>query len=1155
MLISALFVVMQLNNYVHAQITTSVAATPAEKVCAIGNESAFSVTGNCTANGVQGQESIQNCQWKYVGITAYSDEACTTEDSTIVSATTAADNNWATLKLYTKEVKIKGLKAGTSWVKFRMKYRLDSTSDGTEVISTTPVKIVVKNITLTAPRWLQKGEEGKIEITYDATVFTDGSIELSGLSDLYDIIDSDFVEGVTNNATINPTDGKLTWALTGRTGTKAGKIVVKIKGKNPKESTLTATHSKSDAKAETDVGVFYVDVILGGVEEDKEETTGAFFATKKRASLVLKAEPKSAGETATLLLTGLDLYDSATGDQKNNIRSWNLVSEDLPTSLYVGGSTSSSMKDKVAKLTWKSKDDTAKATAVEVKIKVGNSDEEKSDKKAYLRYYDPIPTPQPDKSKTSVEFTYLPSDLNVGKLKATVGSTIKLLKKNDNSEAMPSQEWDLTTNTGRTDAKTFNGVAKSISSNVIDVSLKHEDTDATDEAKIHIYQLAITSNTKVIDPKLNGAGKIESTFKYSDSITFDGAVWDGANKVKTLTKDNSNWDGKWDNGTNANKFADPKKYQITVKLYKDTAKTKQFDTESIDIYVVRLGIEAIEFNSHDGGIYVPMQFHTTSASINTGLADSTTKWKYDIPWQLSNEGATLNVDQSDGSAALAEDTIYTETFYPKTRSTSQLSTYHNYPICFVKNSKIKIKPTPSKNYVSHIEGTAKEGTIPSDAPDIYLKVKRKKPDTSYGTEKTTTNKISAGTAVEIELDDLVKNSVGNETIEFEYNWFYKNGTTNINIPGNFKSTHKCYTIVDTPHTPWGIATGNEYPWLAVIDVATSSKMAEGIICNNTDLKPLYTKMEKAINELEGDFGKESSNLIYDLYGGGPNYCYSANTVDYLCMSNFLLFLKSDKTPEKSMLQNKNVTNNVVNCADCALLLKAFTNIIGGNLQCGQMVRHFSLNPIVPIGNSQFSAFVQRNSGFFRMHVVTISEAIFNDSSKIYDSCLKLGTPDPTKCTLGFNATTNNCKLSDGLSFFDSTNCTISNIEYNISSGGNGTCVVTRTNSAAYNGISASYIIEATSNTTFKIIRDNTIITVLSPVSGMPIDLVGTVGTVTAIDGFEILITNGTLPFDVNDKFKFSTTYNYNFYKPSLATPGQNGRRRCNWGAAITFNLQ
>ncbi|MDR1484381.1 MAG: hypothetical protein LBT09_06120 [Planctomycetaceae bacterium] len=1157
-LILALFIVMPLNNFAHAQITTSVVATPTEKTCAIGNENGFNVTGSCMANGLQLQESIQNCQWKYVSVTAYSDETCTTIDSTIVSATTTADTEWANTKSYAKDVKIKGLKAGTSWVKFRMKYRLNGTDNGTEITSITPVKIIVKNITLTAPRWLQKGAEGTIEITYDTTAFTEGTIELNGLSDLYEIIDSDSA-GITNNATSTPPNVTLSWNIANRTGDKSGKIVVKIKGKNPKESKLIAKHSKSDAKAETDVGVFYVDIILGGVAEDKEESPGVFFAEQKRASLELKAEPKSAGETVTLSLTGLDLYDGETSDTKNTKRTWNLATENLPTGLYVGGKVSSSMRDKEAKLTWKSKNDTAKVTAVSVQVKIGKTEEEKNDKKAFVRYYAGYSIgDMPDKGKTIIEFKYYPSDLDYGTLKPTVGDKVQLFEGSAeftiNNNNNNNTKWTLPLTNA---TKSLTCTAQSFADNDIKVSLEHDETDAQDEGLISVYQLDLAKNTKVFDPKLSNTAKIETILKYPDSITSDIAVYDGGTIVKTLTKTNPNWDGKWDNGTNANKIADPKKYTIKTKLYKDIAKTKEIDSDEADVYTVRLGIEKIEFASHGGGIYVPMQFHTTRADVNSGLSTAATKWKYDAAWQLSNEGTTLNIDKSDGSEAIVESTIYTETFYPKmtTAATPTRSTYYNYPICYVKNSKIKIKPTMSDNYVSHITSNPATGTLPTGTPDIFLKVK-KKTSTGYGTEKQSTNKITSGTTVELDLDDTVKNSVGNETIEFEYNWFYKDGTKGIQIPGNFKSTHKCYAIVDTPHKPWGITTG-EIPWLAVVDIATSNKMAEGVTCTTADLKPLYIKMEKAINELSGSIGGKPSSLKYDTNRGGMNYTkftnrLAINTPVEFRLANFMLFLKNDYEFNKVRLFTfissstpHYRTPNIVNCLDCASIFTSFTNILGGNLCIVIIDKGYVLNPINPIGTDQFSSIGFWDLGVFSYHAVSVHNSTGtttpSSNAPVYDACLKVGIPDPTKNVNGINATNANCKLSAGLPFDIPNNLSIGSIAGN--EVGKLNCNPTSGANSEIDGINAHYEIVVNPDTTTYLLKkdDQTAVNNQAIATGI------------SQDGINIAFTIGTVTS--GKTFSFDTIYNYNEYKSSLSAPGTNGRGKCNWLYQVqTFNI-
>ncbi|MDR1480092.1 MAG: hypothetical protein LBJ00_14240, partial [Planctomycetaceae bacterium] len=600
-------------NFSYAQTTQTTPATvtvePTEKTCAIGTTPKFNVTGTYLSNNSLIKENeVPQCQWKYVSAAVYSDQACTGTDSTVASVTSSSDTEWANQNSYTKEVSISALSAGECWLKFTMNYRLGDTGES-KAVTSEPVKVTVKNIDIIAPTWLKVGNEGQIEITYDSVAFNSGTITLSGLSDLYEILDSDFVEG-NASAPTTPQNGSLSWQLAGRTESKEGKIIVKVKGKTAKETTLKAEHSGSSAKAEVVAGVFEIDIILGGIGEDNEENIGAFFSVQKRASLVMKFEPKSAGGNVALSLSDLKLYDEETDGVENTARSWDVATTTFPMTKYVGGSSSGSMRDKEAKLTWKSEKDTAKATVVSVKVEVGSSDEEKNDQKAYLRYYSSLPAPQPDKSKTTIAFTYSPSDLNVGKLKPTVDSSLKLLKSNNNAITLAA-EWDLTTATGRDASKSFTGVAQSVPVGEIKVSLKHENTGAEAEGSIYVYQLDLAANTKVFDPKLSGTATLDSTIKYPDSVTPNIAVVDDTNTiVKSLTKDSPNWNGK----NNNDEFADPKKYTIKAKLYKDVEKSKEIDSDSADIYVARLGIEKIEFESHNG-TYVPMQFHTTAANI------------------------------------------------------------------------------------------------------------------------------------------------------------------------------------------------------------------------------------------------------------------------------------------------------------------------------------------------------------------------------------------------------------------------------------------------------------------------------------------------------------------------------------------------------------
>jgi hypothetical protein len=49
----------------------------------------------------------------------------------------------------------------------------------------------------------------------------------------------------------------------------------------------------------------------------------------------------------------------------------------------------------------------------------------------------------------------------------------------------------------------------------IEVSVKHDVSEAEDSEKVNVYQIDLATNTKVFDPKLSGAGEIESTINHT----------------------------------------------------------------------------------------------------------------------------------------------------------------------------------------------------------------------------------------------------------------------------------------------------------------------------------------------------------------------------------------------------------------------------------------------------------------------------------------------------------------------------------------------------------------------------------------------------------------------------------------------------------------
>jgi hypothetical protein len=127
--------------------TVSVTASPPESAVEIDKTTdVFNVCGSFSEDTTQRQESeTTKCRWKYIDATAYSDEACTTIDTNVVSVITESDTEWSTDEIYTKNVTVKGLTVGINWIKFKMKYQINETGEDTELISN-PVKIFVYKI-------------------------------------------------------------------------------------------------------------------------------------------------------------------------------------------------------------------------------------------------------------------------------------------------------------------------------------------------------------------------------------------------------------------------------------------------------------------------------------------------------------------------------------------------------------------------------------------------------------------------------------------------------------------------------------------------------------------------------------------------------------------------------------------------------------------------------------------------------------------------------------------------------------------------------------------------------------------------------------------------------------------------------------------------
>lgn len=799
----------------------------------------------------------------------------------------------------------------------------------------------------------------------------------------------------------------------------------------------------------------------------------------------------------------------------------------------MGSVASQSSRDRSIKVThsaWSEAEDEAKVTIVKVDISTEatrndtegdspNNPDAKTDPGDFIRVGGSI----------DVTLKYEPEDLDRGVLSISGAEPTGEGKEGDeegdqvvrltDSDGLETTSWDLTEYQY---GGTIDLTAEGIKPGDITVTFTHSPTGAEDQLKLNVYRMTLDLEKSVFDPKLGGAATYYA--KQEGSAEFDFAVFKGTTRVCTISpSDDYNtgeWGGKWDVDPNKGKFANPDNYTIKHLAYR-TAEDKKNKRnplpsaagDSADVYLVRLGVEKIEF---EGTTHIPMQFHTTSANLNSGT--STLSGVY-VPWQLSNNGTNLNIDSSDGKSALKEDAKYAETFFPKATGAE----HRNYPICYVQKSKITMKTVPSNNYVSEISGTASTGTIPAGTPDVYMKVT---PTIgAAGTIKTTPGKISPGTAVTLNFDEELEEGVGNQELQFEFEWFYKSGTKEIPIKGSFASSHKCYRTVGAPNAPWNTTTSA--PWVAAMDYATT--WANG----KKDEDSVADAVTKTIN---ADLGLE-----YDTGHGRPNY----QTGNNLRISNLMLYIKNGTADSSRLLSLGTRPSKIVNCADCGALVTAFGNILGTNLRKTHIDTPHALNEINAIGSvgSPFPSFSFH--AFASKERTNSSGAKVKDS--IWDACLEVGRPDPVHGRTTWEIPCNmDHKLTEPAYAEKVTSNTKGGTILKINLGGNkGYLEVTKVwQEANHHGNVISTgpnVYTATCTKVKSGANSSEFQLTCARIAGFtPIIVTGdNANKICSYRGCNLLtvkIKEGTTPFVVGDKFEFRTEYDYSEYRSSLAAP-------------------
>jgi len=484
----------------------------------------------------------------------------------------------------------------------------------------------------------------------------------------------------------------------------------------------------------------------------------------------------------------------------------------------------------------------------------------------------------------------------------------------------------------------------------------------------------------------------------------------------------------------------PGEYTLKMRIYivqDDETPDAEWET---DLYVVRLGIEQIQFTDN-----VSLQYPFRSVAdweTNTpgisGLGERyaipSTTWRMGADDPATQGDTNLDVTETgddlgkarpapdprgEHSTTSSEQDVIDELYWPPSEegtTTVEDDTY-NFPVCYVFSTTPQLAFTVGQRAVSQVESRVlAAGEMGYQTPceyainieEIASQFDGKGDVTFTAAAGSSFTDISPGATISVEASDTMAQSVGKETIEITYTFSYAVDGEDFEIPGYYKTRHTIYRVADTPKAPQAV------PWVRVLDEAV--EWAEGA----TSVLVVHTMMESSLNGASGWKAGQEMRLRYDITTGAPNYTIGFNppTVN---LANFMMFLHPMRNTDVSVLvtQPNPKTENTINCLDCSALLTCFANAVGGNLTSSFLggTGGFRLNPISPIGWDSWESIGLLIDGAFGYHAVATPAGLLNDDTRIHDSCLMLGRPDPAQFVNGAEVQPGTSRFSDG-SVFD-----------------------------------------------------------------------------------------------------------------------------------------
>lgn len=489
--------------------------------------------------------------------------------------------------------------------------------------------------------------------------------------------------------------------------------------------------------------------------------------------------------------------------------------------------------------------------------------------------------------------------------------------------------------------------------------------------------------SRIVDPKLAG-GDAEIRYsldssRHSYKVTI--TVRDSAGAVVATPFSGTEAGGvpllhTWDGRDASGAWCNPGAYTIEVEAINWRQRRRTVD---FDVNVVRLGIKQIECRAVGANDEWQTVYFKKNASYKFYATPATGEWL-----SKAEGGQLADLDLDDGSPRPAP-LIWTPTDQPALEQTATGYIYendsHNYPLCY---RRAAIPEFVVKFGGQTVLADGSVGGVGYPVNGYELRVVGKDGFGSW---------LGSNTAITPNGTDAlvgpgVKANGGRQDRNIAWHFEYRptGGSTWSRVPGDFRTEHRIYTILDQPYWAAG-ASGTQYsgPWVEVLDYLWQYQQEFGLALKDSD------EVVEAL--IKGYFGQQGNLLtaIEDVHYDCPSEGGDGGATHY----------GGTGTVHLSHLLDAHSDGIYVNCTDCATTTSVMLAMLGTpNMELFHL-GSMSLRAIWGIGCDDYTLDLWSGShGFSYHHIITRDGGV-----NVSDACLCVdedGDPNTLPGTPGYN---------------------------------------------------------------------------------------------------------------------------------------------------------